>query len=178
MGSIMSLLADGQDTQGRFALMEFRTKPGNEPPPHVHAWEAEMYYVLEGEMQFYCEEDVFRVRAGEVVFLPQGKPHAFYVRSPFARTLLLALATGEHAVGLDRYFAGMAEPTSSMELPSDEVAPALHDPRHTIGAAAVNGIRILSAEETIDLLPRYPGFEVDPDVLGEFEKHPSFSSGT
>lgn len=36
MGSLMSFFAKGEDTGGRFALVEYQAKPGNEPPPNVH----------------------------------------------------------------------------------------------------------------------------------------------
>jgi hypothetical protein len=49
MGSLMTFLAKGSETGGRFALMEYRTKPGNEPPPHVHEREHELYFVLEAQ---------------------------------------------------------------------------------------------------------------------------------
>ena len=31
--------------------MEFQTQPGNEPPPHLHEWEHELFYMLEGSME-------------------------------------------------------------------------------------------------------------------------------
>lgn len=158
MGSIMSFLARGEETGGRFALMEFRTKAGNEPPPHVHEWEHEMYYVFEGTMEFYCEDKVLTVGPGEVVFLPQGKPHAFYICSSFVRTLIFIQATGEHAVGLDRYFIGMGDPATSMELPSKATTHIMSDPSRVIRLGAENGVRILSPEETAIALPHYPGF--------------------
>jgi quercetin dioxygenase-like cupin family protein len=46
MGSLITFLATGSETDGRFALMEYHTKPGNEPPPHVHEREHELYFVL------------------------------------------------------------------------------------------------------------------------------------
>jgi len=60
MGSLMTFLAKGSETSGRFALMECHTKPGNEPPPHVHEREHELYFLLEGTMRFYCEDKVLR----------------------------------------------------------------------------------------------------------------------
>jgi quercetin dioxygenase-like cupin family protein len=36
MGSLMAFLVKALETSGRFALMVSTTKPGNEPPPHVH----------------------------------------------------------------------------------------------------------------------------------------------
>jgi hypothetical protein len=41
MGSLMSFLVEGDETNRQFALMEYRAKPGNEPPPHIHEWEDE-----------------------------------------------------------------------------------------------------------------------------------------
>ena len=69
-----------EDTGGRFALMQVQGKPGNEPPPHLHEWEHETFYVLEGTMEFYCEDKVLTAHAGEAVLLTQGKPHTFYIR--------------------------------------------------------------------------------------------------
>jgi quercetin dioxygenase-like cupin family protein len=62
VGSIMSFLIRAQDTDGRFAMVEYRARPGNEPPPHVHLWEHEMYFVLEGKIEFHCGDDRFGQR--------------------------------------------------------------------------------------------------------------------
>src|SRR5580704_13905306 len=102
MGSLMTFLAKGSETSGRFALMEYHTKPGNEPPPHVHDREHELYFVLEGAMRFYCEDKTLDIGVGDVVFLPQGKAHAFTCTSDVVRTLIFVQATGKDAVALDR----------------------------------------------------------------------------
>src|SRR5215813_14472064 len=86
MGSLMTFLAKGSETRGRFALMELRTKPGNEPPPHVHEREHELYFVLEGTMRFYCEDKTLDIGPGDIMFLPQGKAHAFICSSNVVRT--------------------------------------------------------------------------------------------
>src|SRR5271168_5492817 len=86
MGSLMTFSAKGSETGGRFALMEYHTKPGNEPPPHVHEREHELYFVLEGAIRFYCEDKTLDIGAGDVVFLPQGKAHAFTCISNVVRT--------------------------------------------------------------------------------------------
>src|SRR5882757_6315902 len=100
----------GSETDGRFALMEFRTKAGNEPPPHIHEWEHEVYFVLEGQMCFYCENKTLDIGVGDFVFLPQGKAHAFNCMSDVVRTLIFVQAAGTDAVGLDRYFLAIGEP--------------------------------------------------------------------
>lgn len=98
MGSLMTFLAKGSETGGRFALMEYHTKPGNEPRPHVHEREHELYFALEGTMRFYCEDKTLDIGAGEVVLLPQDKAHAFTSTSNVVRTLIFVQATGKDAV--------------------------------------------------------------------------------
>jgi mannose-6-phosphate isomerase-like protein (cupin superfamily) len=160
MGSLMTFLAKNSETSGRFALMEFYTKPGNEPPPHVHEREHELYFVLEGSMRFYCEDKILEIKAGEAVFLPQGKAHAFNCTSPVVRTLILVQAVGADPVGLDNYFLAMGEPARDMSLPRDAITYALDDPERAIRIAALYGIRILSPQEAEKELPQYPGFGV------------------
>jgi mannose-6-phosphate isomerase-like protein (cupin superfamily) len=158
MGSLITLLAKGSETNGRFALMECHTKHGNEPPPHVHEREHELYFVLEGTMRFYCEDTILDIGAGDVVFLPQGKAHAVICTSEVVRTLMCVQATGQDAVGLDSYFLAMGEPATSMRLPESAVTYAVDDPEHAIRVGASYGIRILSPSESQRALPRYPGF--------------------
>ena len=160
MGSLMTFLAKGSETGGRFALMEYHTKPGNEPPPHVHEREHELYFVLEGTMRFYCEDKILDIGAREVVFLPQGKAHAFTCTSNVVRTLIFVQATGKDAVGLDSYFLAMGEEARSMVLPESAVTYAVDDPEHAIRVGASNGIRVLSPSEAQQALPQYPGFGV------------------
>ena len=158
MGSLMTFLAKGSETGGRFALMQYHTKPGSEPPPHVHEREHELYFVLEGTMRFYCEDKTLEIGAGEVVFLPQGKAHAFHCTSNVVRTLIFVQASGKDAVGLDSYFLAMGEPAGSMVLPESAVTYSIDDPEHAIRVGASNGIRILSPSEARRALPQYPGF--------------------
>lgn len=140
MGSLMTFLAKSSETGGRFALMQYHTKPGNEPPPHVHEREHELYFVLEGTMRFYCEDKTLDIGAGDVVFLPRGKAHAFTCTSDVVRTLIFVQATGKDAVALDSYFLAMGEPAASMVLPESALTYAADDPEHAIRVGASTGI--------------------------------------
>jgi hypothetical protein len=114
--------------------------------------EHELYFVLEGVLEFYCEDKIMLARPGQVVFLP-------IVRTPLVRTLMLVVqGSEEHAVGLDSYFVEMAEPATSMDLPTDAVTYKTLDPVHAATVGAANGIILLSPEESARDLPLYPGF--------------------
>ena len=154
----MSFLVRAQDTDGRFAMVEYRARPGNEPPPHVHLWEHEIFSVLEGKMEFHVEDhQVQTVGPGETIFLPKGKAHAFYIRSEYLRTLIISLATGEHPAALDSYFASMSKPATSMNIPTNAVTYLTDDPSHAIELGAKYGIKILSPEEERRALPHFGG---------------------
>jgi hypothetical protein len=95
-------------------------------------------------MRFYCEDKTLDIAVGEVVFLPQGKPHAFTCTSNVVRTLIFVQVTGKGAVGLDTYFLAMGEPAASMVLPESAITYAVDDPEDAMRVGASAGIRILS----------------------------------
>jgi quercetin dioxygenase-like cupin family protein len=64
----------------RVALVEYATRPGEEPPDHTHATEDELFYVLEGALTFRCGGETFEVAEGGFVFLPRGLQHGYTVR--------------------------------------------------------------------------------------------------
>jgi mannose-6-phosphate isomerase-like protein (cupin superfamily) len=84
-----------------FLVGEFIAEPGFPGPrPHVHRVHEELFYVLEGEFDFFLEDQTARVGAGAFVTVPPGVMHDF--RNPGARPArwLGIIAPG----GLERYF--------------------------------------------------------------------------
>lgn len=158
MGSLMSFLVKSIETEKSFCLLEYRSQPGNEPPPHLHFDQDEALYLLEGELEVYCLGQVKTARAGEAVFLPRHQAHAWYVLSPTVRMLILT-----QPGGLDEYFEAMSSPATNMEMPIDVATYAQADPAHARAMAAKHNMKILSPTETAELLPHYPGFGVRRD---------------
>ena len=107
-GNLTTNLAETKDTNGAYLLVEAMLAPGTEPPPHVHTHEDELFYVLEGEFDVYVGKDAFKAKAGECVFMPRFKPHAFVIRS--SRLRLLALFT---PAGLEEVFRSMSAPAKT-----------------------------------------------------------------
>ena len=52
VGDVYRFLATGDETDGRYAMLEAIVPPGGGPPPHIHSREEESFYVLEGEITF------------------------------------------------------------------------------------------------------------------------------
>ena len=136
LGSLTTNLAESKDTNGAFCLVEGTLAPGNEPPPHVHSREDELFYVLEGEFDVYVGEEAFKVETGECIFLPKFKPHAFLIRSP--RLRVLALFT---PAGLEEAFRSMDSPARSLELPTTALTDS------TDARKALHGIKQMKVED-------------------------------
>jgi glyoxylate utilization-related uncharacterized protein len=86
MGILLTSLAEKKGTSGAFSLLEATMAPGNEPPPHVHSREDELFYVLEGEFDVYVGEEAFNVNTGECIFLPRVALERMLIRD-FAAVL-------------------------------------------------------------------------------------------
>jgi quercetin dioxygenase-like cupin family protein len=136
LGQVITLLAKGTETNGRFAFMAVKVRPGTEPPPHIHVREHELFFVLEGAIRFYTPKKTFDVQAGGAAFLPQGKAHTFACLTNEIRALLLAAASGEQTVGMDGYFLAMGEPARDMVLPDAVITNAVDDPEQAISVGA------------------------------------------
>ena len=151
MGSLLTNLAEKEDTNGAFCLVESTLVPGNEPPPHVHSREDELFYVLDGEFDVYVEKEAFKVETGECIFLPRFKPHAFVIRSP--RLRLLTLFTPG---GFEEAFRSKMLPAQYPDLPTGELTYSTADLKDTAQRLGEHGIRFLAPDEIADQLPLYP----------------------
>jgi mannose-6-phosphate isomerase-like protein (cupin superfamily) len=164
LGSLTTNLAEKKDTNGAFCLVEGTLTPGNEPPPHVHSREDELFYVLEGELDAYVGEEAFKVETGECIFLPRFTPHAFVIRSP--RLHVLALMT---PAGLEEAFRKIDSPAQSLELPTAMLTNSTdgkalqgikqlksEDLKQTVQVLSDYGVRILARDEIAHQLPLYP----------------------
>ena len=114
-GALMQLKASGDQTEGRFAFLDQRV-PGNYAAPfHIHHVEDEAWYVLEGEIIFFCGEETFEARSGSWVFLPKDIPHAFKVGAAGGRLLTFS-APAEFA----KFVEAAGEPAPRLAVPPPE----------------------------------------------------------
>jgi mannose-6-phosphate isomerase-like protein (cupin superfamily) len=71
-GSAMTYKATTEDTGGAFSLALETTPPQGGLPLHIHRREDEAMYILEGEYEIECGDQIFRAGAGTFVFLPRN----------------------------------------------------------------------------------------------------------
>jgi mannose-6-phosphate isomerase-like protein (cupin superfamily) len=76
-GSALTYMATAEDTRGAFSLALETTSPHSGFPLHVQRREDEAMYILEGEYEIECGDQVFRAGAGTFVFLPKDIPNRY-----------------------------------------------------------------------------------------------------
>src|SRR5450432_3785030 len=76
VGDTYTILVTGEDTAGKYCLIEMQVPPGGGPPPHRHDFE-EMFTILDGEIELNFRGETHRASAGATVNIPANAPHAF-----------------------------------------------------------------------------------------------------
>ncbi len=83
-------LATGDRTAGEFCLVDERATRGESVPLHRHVDDPESFYVLEGELTLYVDDQPgVRAPAGSFAHIPAGTVHGFRIESDTARYLIL-----------------------------------------------------------------------------------------
>ena len=135
VGDTYTVLLTGEDTAGRYCLIDMHVPPGGGPPPHRHDFE-ETFTVLEGKIEITFRGTTTRAGAGETVNIPANAPHGFRNASDQPARLLCICSPA----GQDEFFAAVGTPVSSRTAP-----PPAHD------EAAQQAFRKASAS----LAPKY-----------------------
>lgn len=116
LGSRGTFFATAADTVGAFALWMDEPPPGGVAVPHVHTREEEFFYVLEGEITFWCDGRSFAATAGAFVGLPKGLGHQFRNEGSGPSRTLNVLIPG----GGEGFFLDLGNPYSE---PDDATIP-------------------------------------------------------
>ncbi len=77
LGNITTVKVTGADSGGAYILYEQVLTPGAGVPPHVHTREDEVFFVLDGEVEFLAGDQTVIAKAGAVVHAPRDIPHAY-----------------------------------------------------------------------------------------------------
>jgi len=110
---LITFVATGEDTGGKYSLTDSVVPPNGGPPPHVHHREDEAFWVLEGELEISVGEQTFRAGAGSFVHLPKDVLHSYQnVGEGPARFLTLMVPAG-----LEGFFQEVGKPATDLSAP-------------------------------------------------------------
>ena len=98
----------GDQTNGRFCVIDMHIPPGGGPPPHRHDFE-ETFILLQGEMEVTFRGKKSIARAGDTVNVPSNAPHQFHNSSSKDVRLLCICSPA----GLDNFFQELGVPVAT-----------------------------------------------------------------
>lgn len=138
LGWLLTFLATGEDTGGRFSLTEVTGRRDHSlaPPPHIHTREEECFYVIDGAITCTIGSEEVHVPAGGFIVLPRGVPHRYDLVTEEARLLNLCVPAG-----FEGFYQALSEPAPELALPPALAGPP--DVERMMAAAAAHGVEIL-----------------------------------
>ena len=113
------ILADGNDTGGRWSMMEQLLPKGSGPPPHKHTWSDETFYILDGDLTFLIGDEIRTAGKGDFVMVPRDTRHGFRVDSGTARFL-----NGYTPASMEALVAELGKPAAERVLPPKGPPPS------------------------------------------------------
>src|ERR1700722_11197408 len=140
VGDTYTITVTGEQTGGRFCVVDMHVPPGGGPPPHRHDFE-ETFILLEGEMEATFRGEKLKVRAGETLHIPANAPHQFHNASNGPVRMLCICSPA----GNDKFFAEVGVPVATRTTPP----PKLNE---TEQAALIEKVKALAPKYHTELL--------------------------
>lgn len=115
MGSLFEIKLGSAETSEGLELAEVVQPPGIATPLHRHQNEAEVFYILEGLVDYEAGGVLHRLEAGSVMYLPRAVPHRFRIRGEEPARILAVVSPG----GLFDLYRRVGLAASSRTIPAD-----------------------------------------------------------
>ncbi len=139
-GGGFRLLADAGGTSGALGANRLALGKGADGArPHYHALSSELFYVLDGTMEFFLDGEMTTVGQGGLVVVPPGVPHAFGAAPGSTADLLAVLTPGVDRFGYFRALGRIQHGLDSFDslLPEQDRYDV-----HFLDASAWQSVRI------------------------------------
>ncbi len=92
----LDIKISGKDTDGDLAVFEQSgLSPKGGPPLHIHPFQDEWFYAIEGAYLFQVGEDKYQMKAGDTIFLPRNVQHAFVQLTEKGKMIVSYLPAGK-----------------------------------------------------------------------------------
>jgi quercetin dioxygenase-like cupin family protein len=140
VGDTYTITVAGEETDGRFCVIDMYIPPGGGPPPHRHDFE-ESFILLEGEMEATFRGKKSIVRAGDTLHIPANAPHQFH--NAFAGPVRLLCICSP--AGQEKFFMEVGVPVATRTTPP----PKLNEKEQ---AAFIEKVKALAPKYRTELL--------------------------
>lgn len=94
--NILDIKISAKDTDDDLAVFEQTgLSPYGGPPLHIHPFQDEWFYVVEGEYLFQVGDDKYEMKPGDTIFLPRNVKHAFIQLTEKGKMIVSYLPAGK-----------------------------------------------------------------------------------
>jgi quercetin dioxygenase-like cupin family protein len=139
-GDRVSFLVTGADSHGGCFIVEGMAAPGGGPPPHIHHYEDESFYILEGSATFQAGGQTIHANAGDFIHIPRGTVHSLRNDGTVpARALIIISPAGR--TGMQQFFEESFYPTTDRSASPPPITEELV--KRMMAAAARNGMGLV-----------------------------------
>ena len=133
-GGLMTMKARSEQTGGSISVIDVRVPHGKATPLHMHPDAEETMFVIDGNIDLHVDGQNHQLGPDATWTILRGTPHAFAVRSPEARMLVIFTPGGG-----EEFFIEAGQPADRRELPP----PSEPDLAKYRAAAATTGVTLL-----------------------------------
>ena len=140
VGDTYTITVTGEQTEGRFSVIDMHIPPGGGPPTHRHDFE-ETFILLEGEIEATFRGQKSMVRAGETLNIPANAPHRFHNTSAQPVRMLCICSPA----GQEKLFLEVGVPVATRTTPP----PTLNEKEQ---AAFIEKVKELAPKYRTELL--------------------------
>jgi quercetin dioxygenase-like cupin family protein len=139
-GDRVSFLVTGAESHAGCFIVEGMTAPGGGPPPHIHHFEDESFYILEGTALFQAGGQTIRANPGDFIHIPRGTVHSLKNDGAVpTRTVIIVSPAGP--TGAQQFFEEAFYPATDRSAPLPPITEELV--RRMMAAAARNGTELV-----------------------------------
>lgn len=139
-GDRVSFLVTGAESHGGCFIVEGLLAPGGGPPPHIHHFEDESFYVLEGSAIFEAGGQTIHAKPGDFIHIPRGTVHSLRNDGDVpARALVVISPAGPK--GMQQFFEEAFYPATDRSASPPPITDELV--KRMMDAAARNGLEFV-----------------------------------
>ena len=146
VGDTYTVLFSGEETAGRFAMLDMLIPPGAGPPPHRHDFE-ECFRVIEGSVELRIRDlPPVTLEVGDSANIPANAAHSFRNAAELPTRLLCTVVPS----GLEKFFAEFGDRVQSRTSPPPQLSDSERQARlqRAMEKAPQYGMEILPPPES------------------------------
>ena len=139
-GDRVTFLVTGAESSGGCFIVEGMVPPGGGPPRHIHQFEDESFYLLEGTATFQAGGQTIHAKPGDFIHIPRGTVHSLTNDGKVPARALVVISPAR-PTGMQQFFEEAFHPvtdrSASPPLITEEMVGRM------TAAAARNGIEFV-----------------------------------